>query len=167
LNCFTPVAFAVETRLNGGYRLVSTYGANPAEPSAGEPAEPPVDEETLGVGEVPGEVEAVGVAVVVGAVVVVVVVVAVVVVAVVVVAGVVDAGAVGAVVAGLVAVAEALGAGPVPPPTHTAPLIVQPAGWPAVPEDAVTKPTVAGSVKASVQPLTAEVPWLVIVYWPL
>jgi hypothetical protein len=35
LNCFTPVACAIDTRLNGGYRLVSTYGANPAVPSDG------------------------------------------------------------------------------------------------------------------------------------
>ena len=80
--------------------------------------------------------------------------------------------------------------------------MVQPVGWPAGPEELVTKPTVtvapgwmvasqlslvtvtwlplsvyepsqseltfvpAGSVKASVQPVTAAVPGLVIVYWP-
>jgi hypothetical protein len=38
---------------------------------------------------------------------------------------------------------EADGAGPVVP-WHAAPLIVQPAGWPAGPEDPDTKPTVAG-----------------------
>ena len=37
LNCFTPVASAVETRLKGGNRLVSTYGANPAAPADGAP----------------------------------------------------------------------------------------------------------------------------------
>src|SRR5690242_6751641 len=37
LNCFTPVAWAVETRLNGGNKLVSTYGANPAAPAGGAP----------------------------------------------------------------------------------------------------------------------------------
>ena len=89
-----------------------------------------------------------------------------------------------------------------PPPWHAAPLMVQSAGWPAVPgglrDEAdgdraaradggvpavavtVTWPAVvgggpshredrvvpAGSVKASVQPVTADVPPLVIVYWP-
>ena len=81
--------------------------------------------------------------------------------------------------------------------------MVQAAGWPAGPADAVTKPTVTdppgampasqpslftvtgplssvyepsqseetrcppAAVKASVQPMTAAVPGLVIVYWPL
>ena len=39
LNCFTPVASAVEARLKGGNRLVSTYGANPAAPADGAPGD--------------------------------------------------------------------------------------------------------------------------------
>ncbi len=95
------------------------------------------------------------------------------------------------------------GAGLAVVPWHGVPLMVQPAGWPAAPDELATKPTVtvppgwmvasqlsfftvtwppssvyepsqseltpvpAGSVKASVQPVTAAVPGLVIVYWPL
>jgi hypothetical protein len=130
LNCFTPVAWAVETRLNGGYRLVSTYGANPAAPADAEPDDELGDElaEALGealavaVGAELAEPLAVGVAEAVGA-------------------------------AEEVGAAEALADGdaepeavpvpePVPVPWHAAPLMVQPAGWPAVPDDFVTKPTV-------------------------
>jgi hypothetical protein len=193
LNCFTPVAWAVETRLKGGNRLVSTYGANPAAPAD----EPPLDAGPLGaagaelagllgagpadelvweeVAEPPGErvVERLGVGD--GA------------------AAVADEGA---------GLAVGVPTGPAPPAWHADPLMVQLAGWPAVPEDAVTKPTVTalpgwtvasqaafvtvtcpplavyvpsqrevtlvpcGSEKLSVQPVTGAVPVLVIVYWP-
>jgi hypothetical protein len=178
LNCFTPVAWAVETRLNGGYRLVSTYGAKPAAPSDADPAEEAGEELAGALGE-----ELAGAL------------------------GVELAGALGAGVADAVAVAgtEPPGdgdAGAELAPWHGVPLMVQPAGWPAAPEDVATKPTVtvppgwtvasqlsfftvtwppasvyepsqselalvpAGSVKASVQPVTAVAPALVIVYWP-
>jgi hypothetical protein len=191
LNCFTPVACAVETRLNGGNRLVSTYGANPAAPPEGAPPDGlgeelagPLEAELAGlvregVAEPLGErgAERLGVGDGDGA-----------------------DGDEGAGLAGAVGVPAA----PEPPAWHGAPLMVQPAGCPAAaPEAEVTKPTVTvppgatvasqlsfftvtwppssvyepsqredsavpfGSAKASVQPVTAAVPGLVIVYWPL
>jgi hypothetical protein len=184
LNCFTPVDWAIETRLNGGNRLVSTYGANPAVPPDGDPLDGSGEELAGPLGAGPAEFVGAGLAeslgergterLGVGD-------------------GTADAGAE---VAGL-----AVGAVPEPLAWHEAPLMVQPAGWPVPP--AVTKPTVTvapgatvasqpsfftvtwppssvyepshselsevpwGSVKASVQPVTAVVPGLVIAYWPL
>jgi hypothetical protein len=131
LNCFTPVAWAVETRLNGGNRLVSTYGANPAAPAAGAPAdgfgeelaEPPgagAEPAGEGVAEPLGErvAERLGVG---------------------------DGdGADGA------DDEDAEGAGLAVAPWHGAPLMVHEAGWPAAPEAAVTKPTVTVSPGATV-----------------
>jgi len=54
---------------------------------------------------------------------------------------------------------EADGAGP---PWHTAPLIVQPAGWPVGPEDPVTKPAVTGWPGSTVASQSA----LFTVTWP-
>jgi hypothetical protein len=183
LNCFTPVAWAVDTRLNGGKRLVSTYGANAVAAPDGDPSDELGDglAEPVGEGEAEplGErgTERLGVGVGEGA------------------EG-DEEGAGGAVLA----VADGGAAGPEPPGWHEVPLIVQPPGWPAVPADSVSKPTVTvapglmvasqpslvtvtwppssvyepsqrevsevpfGSVKASVQPVTAAVPGLVIVY---
>ncbi len=62
LNCFTPVACAVETRLNGGYRLVSTYGANPAVPPDGDLADADGDELAELLGAVPADLVGEGVA---------------------------------------------------------------------------------------------------------
>ena len=185
MNCFTPVACAIDTRLNGGYRLVSTYGANPAAPPDGDPADAAGDELAALLGAVPADLVWEGVAEPLG-----------------------ERGA------------ERLGVGdtgdtdgaelavgfptwPPPPAWHEVPLMVQPAGFPGVPEDSVSKPTVTvlpgptvasqlsfvtvtapplsvyepfqrevsdvpfGSAKASFQPLTALVPGLVIVYWPV
>jgi hypothetical protein len=192
LNCFTPVACAVETRLNGGNRLVSTYGAKPAAPSDGVPDELLAEGagDALGAGDV-ALADGLGAGVV-----------GTVVVGTVVVGTAVVGTAVGVAAVGVAAVGEAPGAGPPLPLTHEAPLIVQPLGWPAVPAADASKPTVAvppgamvasqlsfvtvtwppssvnepshrevsdvpcGSVKPSVQPVIAEAPELVIVYWP-
>jgi hypothetical protein len=180
LNCFTPVACAVETRLNGGYRLVSTYGAKPAAPYDGDPADGFGAELAGALGAELAEALGAGVPGLVGA-------------------GVAEAVA----VAGAEPLGEGdAGTGLAVVPWHGVPLIVQPAGWPAVPGDSVTNPTVtvpsgwmvasqlsfftvtwppssvyepsqseltlvpAGSVNASVQPVTAAVPALVTVYWP-
>jgi hypothetical protein len=112
LNCFTPVASAVETRLKGGNRLVSRYGANPAAPADGAP------DDELGDGAAVGDWEAVA-------------------------DGDGDAEDVGGDDDGLAdgaALAVADGAGG-PPAWHDAPLMRQSAGWPAWPDDEVTKPT--------------------------
>jgi hypothetical protein len=178
LNCFTPVACAVETRLNGGNRLVSTYGANPAAPPEGSPPERLGEELAGPLGAAPAGLVREGVAEPLG-----------------------ERGAErlgvgdgdGDEGAGL-AVAVGVPAAPEPPGWHGAPLMVQPAGCPAAAEAAVTKPTVTvppgatvasqlsfftvtwpppsvyvppqredsavpfGSVKASVQPVTVAVP---------
>jgi hypothetical protein len=185
LNCFTPVCWAVLVRLNGGNRLVSTYGAKLAVPPAGAPGElgagegdvdgGALGEDGAGVGAgEDGGADGVGAGLLVGA-------------------GLVGAGLVGA---GLL-----VGAGP--PDWQEAPLIRQADGWPAGPEEAVTNPTDCelpgaiwesqpsaitvtvppvtvdepfhrldsrvpdGSVKDRVQPETAAGPPLVIVYWPV
>ena len=62
LNCLTPVACAVVTRLNGGYKLVSTYGANPALPADGE-LDVLGDGEALAVGDAGAGADALGAAV--------------------------------------------------------------------------------------------------------
>ncbi len=138
LNCFTPVACAVVTRLNGGKRLVSTYGANPAAPAVGEP------DEVLGDGVADAGAEGDGDADV----------------------GCVEGDADGAGVfdvalaegAGL-AVEDGLGAAP---PWHAAPFTVQSEGCPAWPADAVTKPTATDSPGAT----AASQPSLVTVTRP-
>jgi hypothetical protein len=119
LNCFTPVAWAVVTRLNGGNRLVSTYGANAAAPADEAAADELGAAETLGAGVVDFVADGAGEAVAeplgereterlgVGV-------------------GAADGAALGAVLTAW----------------HAIPLIMQSLGWPAVAEEAASKPTV-------------------------
>jgi hypothetical protein len=180
LNCFTPVCWAVLVRLNGGNRLVSTYGAKLAEPPAGAPGELGAGDGDVDGGDVDGGAlgaDEVGV-------------------------GAGEDGGAGVLGTGLL-----VGAGPLvgdgSPAWQEAPSIRQADGFPAWPAAAVTNPTgcelpggmlasqpaartvtvpsltvdepfhrldsrvPVGSLKDRVHPDVAEVPWLVIVYWPV